>query len=240
MRALCIVMIVVCLAGLVPAKCQAEVQVWDAWVYHWVRIWLYNEWGYPAGFADVYNTPCDVVANPVECSESDYYAYWPDRFRFTFDGRNLSVNRTSIWTVGGSSCTASSLLLSGSWAVFGTVTDSILTPDPYATLVGGAVQWAANTPIGYTANLLLGYSFEGDGAPMYQRQPSYNYPPQQGTTLMIRTYSPRMGYDYPDSYAFRNHIFTATYIPEPSAILALLCGVGGLAMRFRWPGNRGG
>lgn len=221
------------LTACVSAECAAELQSWDAWVYSWVRVYRYNEWGYPISYYDIYNSPADAGGNPVECSESDYYTYYPDRFRFTFDGTSLTVNRFGISTVGGSSSTASELILSGRWAVFGWVDDNILTPDPYASLVDGRVHWAPNTPVGYTANLLLGYRFEGDGAPMYQQHPSYIYPLQQGTTLMIRTFSPRMGYDYPDRYSFKSHVFTATYVPEPEALAGVMSGITLLAARRR-------
>lgn len=229
MRTSIFLLLAVLLAILLPVGSPADVQVWDVWVYGWVRVngYTYNEYGVPIPYQyDIYNNPHDVSANPIECSEDYYNQHLPDRFRFTFDGARLSLNGSMISTVGGSSQMESDLLLSGSWAVCGSVADGVLTPDPYATFASGQVHWAAGTPIGYTASLLLGYSFQGDGAPMYQQHPTYSHPLQQGTTIMVRTYSPRMGYDYPDSYSSKSHVFTATHVPEPASALVLFCCLG--------------
>jgi len=230
-----------CTALSLPSS--ASVQTWDAWVYEWARVSAYTvtigEFGpvYNWYTYDIYNPNPDTGGNPVECTEEYYYAHFPDRFRFTFDGNSLQLKGTHIQSVGGSSSTACDLLLSGSWAVCGTVAGGILTPDPYATFIGdgngGSIQWAANTPFRHTANLLVGYSFAGDGAATYY--PNFWSPPPppwdsvQGT-LMIRRYSPYMGYGYPDSYTGKTHSFSVTYVPEPGGLLTL--GVGGLGARL--------
>lgn len=211
----------------------AAVQVWDAWVYAHARIYE-TAWidGFPTySWYDIYNDPYDVYANPIECSAEEYYGYFPDRMRFTFDGHNLSILNSCIETVGNSSKRVSYLLLSGSWAVCGTVIDDTLIPDPHATLVGDHIKWGPNTPVGYTANLLLGYSFQGDGAGAYQpNPPGYGIPPVEGT-LVVRTYSPLMPGDYPDSYSVLTHVFTATYVPEPSSVVVVVLGLVSFAAR---------
>lgn len=111
------------------------------------------------------------------------YFYMPDysiSIEFTLsDDDVLTLNRTSICTPwSGSSSECYILHISGNWAVCGSVDGETgdLIPDPYATFeygdtgteVRGKVTWAPDTPPGYTCPLLLGHTFNGDGAASYQ------------------------------------------------------------------------
>jgi hypothetical protein len=182
-----------------------------------------------------------LIGGPAGAEEWVVFGISPDEadgyssITFDFSNNVLSLNTFSIGTAGGSSNESWTLLFSGVWAAMGTVdTANDLTPDPYATFIydgtGGHVHWAADTPEGYTAQLLLGYSFNGDGAPTYSSYYYGDYVPIAGTlVLRDRVFSaPDL-----DQFANTSHTFYAT-VPEPSSLLALVCGLvgmGGLVRR---------
>ena len=160
----------------------------------------------------------------------------PRAIIFTLANDTLSLNTTGISTGGGGSSTRVwELLFSGNWAAFGTIDSSgSLVPDLYATFLydghGGRVQWARNTPFGYTAPLMLGSSFIGDGAATYYDY-SYSEPTGRSTrgTLVLWSSLARRPLE-DDTYTARSHTFyVVSNIPEPSSVLALFCGLVCLA-----------
>ncbi|MEN6521726.1 MAG: PEP-CTERM sorting domain-containing protein [Armatimonadota bacterium] len=160
--------------------------------------------------------------------------YCPRDLTFTFSGGRLSLNSTATSTGGGGSSTHTwQLLFSGNWAVAGTIdeTGSIIR-DPYATFIydkhGGYINWASDTPSGYTTQLLLGYRFDGDWAETYQ---NYEYEQPFGEpvtgTLVLWDYLVRCPLEN-DIYTPQNHEFSVTAVPEPSSIGILGFAVWGL------------
>ena len=166
----------------------------------------------------------------------------PSDITFTFENNCLSFNNEFMGTSGGSSHQDWHLLTVGSWAVAGTIGEAeTLMADPYATFVygwhGGHIQWAANTPSGYVAPLLLGYSFDGDGAVSYEGywtdEITYERFPNGMSatgTLVIQEYT-RSTQEY--AYTNLSHTFYASYVPEPSSFIALACGLAGLGGLIR-------
>ncbi|MEN6372374.1 MAG: PEP-CTERM sorting domain-containing protein [Armatimonadota bacterium] len=160
--------------------------------------------------------------------------YCPRDLTFTFSDGRLSLNSRATSTGGGGSSThAWQLLFSGSWAATGTIDNSgSLVRDPYATFnydgYGGHIDWASDTPSGYTAQLLIGYRFNGDGAATYQNyegeQPVGE--PVMGTLVLWDYLALRPLED--DLYTLQNHAFTVTAIPEPSSLPALGIVLSGL------------
>lgn len=160
---------------------------------------------------------------------------------FIFDGTYLTLNTNYIETYDMvATILETTLIASGNWAVCGSVRNGEWTPDPYATFViegnGGHIEWAFNTPAGYITDLLLGASFIGNGAARYDwTMPAYGYPVWQSgsvTATLIRDYR-HDGFWPSECYAIVqpvSHTFVATYpVPEPSSILALICGLGSIA-----------
>lgn len=216
-----------------PARVSAE--SWDAFVYPWVRLWAPIP---PGGYTDVHNSGPNygISGNPIE----GYNGVYPqDRFTFNFDGRYLSVLGGSLTTVGGSSSITVGLLLSGNWAVCGSVADNIWTPDPYASLVDYNVMWASNTPYGYSTSLLIGYNFAGNDAATYDDYLGFSHHPVTGTAVL--SYYPTSSggsNNWRHYYTLSTHSFALTYnpVPEPASILGLLTGlvgIGGMAIRGR-------
>lgn len=163
---------------------------------------------------------------------------YPSEIAFTLHNGMLSLNSDTIATVGGSSSTTWKLLFSGNWAVSGTVDESgSYAPDPYAKFVasgqGGHIEWAENTPIGYSAPLIVGASFAGDGASSYTSQ--WGRPISDVTaTLALNSHPTFWGPEY-NLYDSVGHTFYAAYaqgaapVPEPTGMLTLLTGAVSLA-----------
>ncbi|MBI2844407.1 MAG: hypothetical protein HYX78_13500 [Armatimonadetes bacterium] len=166
----------------------------------------------------------------------------PRNIVFTFENNVLSLNTEAVSVgSGGSSTQVWQLLNSGSWAAIGSVDGSgDLVADPYASFVtngfGGYVEWSPDTPTGYTAPLLLGHSFNGNGAATYQ---SYSFGEPVGEpvsgTLTLWSYLPRRELE-DDTYTPVGHTFYASNVagsvpavPEPLGIVALISGLVGLA-----------
>jgi hypothetical protein len=172
----------------------------------------------------------------------DWVGDWvqPRDIIFTFENDTLSLNTEAISTEGGSSCEVWQLKFSGNWAACGTIDGAgNLLSDPYATFVyearGGHIQWAPNTPSGYTAPLMLGFSFSGDGAATYEDYGVFNYetgqyePTGRTTTgTLVQRHYLALRSDEMDIYDPLTHTFQATPVPEPPSILALMCGFVGL------------
>lgn len=170
---------------------------------------------------------------------------YPSEIAFTLHNGMLSLNSSTIATVGGSSSTTWKLLFSGNWAVCGTVDESgSYARDPYATFVasgqGGHIEWAGNTPLGYSAPLMVGASFAGAGASNYTCQ--WGRPINDVTaTLALNRHPTFWGPEY-NLYDSVEHTFYASYaqgaspVPEPMGLLTLLTGavsLGGFAHRTR-------
>jgi hypothetical protein len=184
-------------------------------------------------------------------------AWLPSTITLQLSGSNLLLNNTLIWQPGGSSAWNRRIRLSGVWGACGTVdANGSLVADPYATFVIlanetpppslpdwndplpawvdtwyclGYVQWAPDTPEGYTAPLVLGADFAGNGASAYHYEDDWVTSDAVGTSALQDTYGYGHGcYGVVQYYAL-SHTFSATHAPEPSSMLALLAGVGGLA-----------
>lgn len=153
----------------------------------------------------------------------------PADITFTFKNNHLTLNNSAVHTPAGSSYQGWFVHLMGQWAVMGTIDQSgDLLPDPYATFdnQGWRIQWSPNTPTGYVAPLLLGYSFNGDGADNYEGywldEGTYERHPngQSATgTLVLKEYT-----YYPREYAYTklsNTFYTTNPVPEPSSLAAL-------------------
>jgi hypothetical protein len=156
----------------------------------------------------------------------------PRSIAFTFENDILSLDNTAVSVGDGGSSTESwTLLLSGNWAVLGTIDSGNLIADPYATFNyqgnGGYITWALNTPVGYNASLLLGASFSGDLAPTYHDYQLYEPTGSSTTGTMALWHSLDRRPQENDYYIGLSHTFTATHVPEPSSILALLIGLNG-------------
>lgn len=169
----------------------------------------------------------------------------PQSMIFTFNDNVLSLNVHYL----GSHTTRGSddyaIHFSGDWAVCGFVDGGgALHRDPYATFVynanrdGGYVQWSSDRPVGSGTNLLLGYSFTGNGSATYQGWHD-DYMDQRtwlnpvSGTLVLEDHSASFyPFSYEDlSYAAIQHNFA---VSEPSSILALISGLPGLlAMKKR-------
>lgn len=154
-----LLVIIVALLG-TASPGTADSVTWDAFVYHWTRVYTGHD------LQDIYNCPADEFnsGNPVEVYlDSGDRLEDKDRFRFTFDGSALSVNRGYIRTVGFSSSVTFDLVLDPGWAVCANVVDGAVVADPYASFTEsgfgtGSIRWADNTPSGYTTGLLLGHN----------------------------------------------------------------------------------
>ena len=185
-------------------------------------------------------------------------SWLPSTMTLQLSGSNLLLNNTLIWQPGGSSAWNRTIRLSGAWGACGTVdANGSLVADPYATFVIlanetpppslpdqndyplsawvdtwsrlGYVQWAPDTPVGYTAPLVLGAGFAGNEATAYHYEDDYIYSDAIGTFVLQDTYAYGHGcYGVAQYYAL-SHTLSATHVPEPSSMLALLAGVGGLA-----------
>ncbi|MDI7277469.1 MAG: hypothetical protein QME94_15940, partial [Anaerolineae bacterium] len=95
---------------------------------------------------------------------------------------------------------------------------------------GGRVQWAPNAPFGYIAPLMLGNPFIGDGAATYYDY-SYSEPTGRSTrgTLVLWSSLARRPLE-DDTYTAKSHTFyVVSNVPEPSGVLAIFCGLVGLA-----------
>ena len=164
----------------------------------------------------------------------------PRDITFTLDSDILSLNTQAIGTDSGSSSVAWKLMFSGDWAVFGSVDPSgALTRDPYASFnydgLGGSISWATNTPDGYTAPLLFGYDFTGNGATTYSEYAGGEPSGVETTgTLVLKEYLPMRSHEQ-DIYTAQSHdlnsgnIVYVSNVPEPPALVAMLCGIVGLA-----------
>lgn len=158
----------------------------------------------------------------------------PTAMIYTLENDLLTLNTNSITAESGSSTKSWTLLLSGTWAAFGTVDSSgVLTPDPYATFVpdgyNGFVRWVANTPSGYTAPLLLGWRFVGHGAATYEEYVDYQPDGVLTTgTIVLWSHLPLRPHEQ-DIYTAESGVLTATNVPEPGGFLALMTGFVGLA-----------
>lgn len=153
---------------------------------------------------------------------------------FTFENNTLALNTEAIATWPGSSCEVWQVIFSGNWAVCGTVDGSgNLISDTYATFDingnGGHINWAQNTPSGYVAPLLIGYSFTGDGSVTYTNRIYDNVIDTTNGTVVLRNYL-AMRLDEQDFYTHLDHAFYATYptVPEPGSIITLMSGLIGL------------
>jgi hypothetical protein len=148
---------------------------------------------------------------------------------FTLDKNILSLNTPGLTERAGSSAENYELLFSGTWAACGTVDGSRnFVPDPYAKFVmdgyGGSVVWADGTPKGYSAPLMLGCSFKGDGAAEYQNALGYEPADKVKGTLVVWDSLPM----FPGAREVYNpvdHTFKVVHsvpAPEPSGIAAVL------------------
>lgn len=150
----------------------AHTESWAVFTYDWVRVYFAADYSYRDYSLGGYGG-----ANPIE-----YMTYEsPDgfvlpstwgRMVFTLQGDALFLSGGYLKTAGFSSAEVFEVLLSGDWAVCGSVTDSLWTPDPYAQFIAtgfgyGHISWAPGTPLGYTTQLLLGYDFQGNDAATY-------------------------------------------------------------------------
>lgn len=181
-----------------------------------------------------------VVQTLVNVDQQDHETF--QSMTFSFDNTHLTLNTSYLrtWVANTLNTTTYSLTLipSGNWAVCGSVSNGVLTPDPYATFVpsgnGGYVHWVPGAPSGYQAHLLLGAAFAGNAAATYDWTLShYNDVLQSGsvTATLIRDYRTDGFWAYQCSadVAPISHDFVVNSpVPEPSSILALLCGIGGL------------
>lgn len=166
--------------------------------------------------------------NPVEWGPTD--------ITFTFEDNQLSLNTHAVQTVGGSSAIRWELMFSGEWAVCGSIVDNQLIRDPYATFIpsdnhNGSVQWAENTPVGYSTHLLLGADFEGCGKRSYT--PLYGGirgAPISGTLVLME--APAFRADYYYKYWKEAEGFAAyapsMAVPEASSLALALPGILGL------------
>lgn len=160
--------------------------------------------------------------------------YCPRDLTFSFTDGRLSLNsRATSIGGGGSSTHVWELVFSGNWAAVGTIDESgNLVRDPYATFVqegyGGYIDWASDTPYGYTAPLLLGCLFNKDGAMTYRNfadgKPVGD--PITGT-LVLWDHLALRPLEY-DTYIRQSHEFSATFVPEPSSMATLSLAVSGL------------
>jgi hypothetical protein len=196
-----------------------------------------------------------ILCQPSLAATQDWYvaSTMDGPIAFILDGEYVYLN--SQQTEYGS--TTYSLGVGGTWGVCGTVSGGVLTPDPYAqfeilrntaggntgwpwvlNITGtppmGRVHWLPGVPVGYTTNLLLGYSFAGDGAPTHTYQPTPLEPwgpmtEVTGTLVLFGTYM----YGQTGDGTAVSHSFSVTYVPEPTSLLALLSGCGVLALRRR-------
>lgn len=172
----------------------------------------------------------------------------PSHMSFTFDNNLLSLNSSSIRTVGGSSAMTWNLLFSGNWAVCGTIDEfGAYVPDVYASFEadaqGGYVRWAGNTPDGYQTRLLVGMPFEGNNATAYTSQ--WGSPiGEVRASLALNTHPTIWGSNY-NLYESVSYSFTAAYtpitaatpVPEPTGLISLLAGAVSM-MGFRAKRNR--
>lgn len=160
----------------------------------------------------------------------------PRQIIYTLDNYQLILDPDSVHTVGGSSAYHWNLGFSGQWAVLGSISSSIFTPDPYASFIQtgmgeGYVSWDSSTPLGHTTSLILGGSFYGDGAATYQEQSTFPADTVTGTLVLHRTF---LG-GYGNEYELRSGGFSVTYqvVPEPSSLLIFLAGLPGFRVLLR-------
>ncbi len=199
-----------CMVILLPSSaCQAE--QWILWDYYAE----YPPWGH---------------GNPLLSGA-------PSQFICTFENNTVWFNATQSATEGYSSRSNWELKISGTWGVCGQVVNNVLVPDPYASFVidgptSGHVAWQPDTPAGYTAPLLLGWFFEGCGAPTYTPMQYGNTLPTVTANIALETYAHLAPANLYDLYRAKSHTFQAVMpVPEPSAIIALLIGLGALVGR---------
>ncbi len=160
---------------------------------------------------------------------------------FSLDNGRLSLNSSTITTVGGSSSMTYSLQLSGLWAVCGTMDEEgSFTADPYATFLqdelGGTVNWSINTPSIWTTNLVLGGSFPDGGASYCGNWWGTGLPSVDGTMVIEKRqtmYQSNVTYQRLDGHAFAissgpTVSFTPP-VPEPSSIVGLALAIGTVA-----------
>lgn len=196
------------------------------------------------------------------CSAQAYGDTWTvvngfQDITFTFADGALSLNRTNTGGPLPGGAVEADLDFSGEWAVCGNVDGGNLVRDNYATFAatetgGGHIVWAANTPAGYSTNLLLGADFAGSGAQTYRgtyytvmwgpNGPVFQqnqYAPVTRTLALCEVCPGPMGMGGPmnTQYVAQEHSFTATYaVPEPSAAVSILMGIvgfSGLVLRKR-------
>lgn len=159
-----------------------------------------------------------VVTSPVNPSVS---------IVFTFVNDRLTLNTMGIGWGGPPGYVSYGYTLGfmsdyGPWAACGDYQpDGTLIADPYAvwvrdvfTLPRGHIEWGPGTPYGYQATLNLGRPLSPSSLVL-----SYSEVYEGGG----------MYWEITDLY----HTFTATYVPEPSSLLALAAGMGALGAAAR-------
>jgi len=181
----------------------------------------------------------------------------PTSITLRLDGNQLLLNNLSIQQSGGSSGWQRTLLLTGVWGVCGAVGPTgILVPDPYATFViladqpppstpadieyplpawvdnwfcMGYVQWASETPEGYSTSLMIGADFAGNGAAAYHYEDALSVSDAVGTAVLDDSYAYIHGSYGVHEYTALCYSFTATHTPEPATLVAVIVGFGWLA-----------
>lgn len=132
---------------------------------------------------------------------------------FTFEDQSLNLSSTTSTVDYGYYVGHWTLWMTSGWAAcYHDDGNGVLSPDRFAAFVddldgNGHIAWSADTPMGYTTDLLLGYN----------------------NSMLLHGYFDQMDRGEPwSSDTYPQHTFVATYIPEPSSLFALLCGISGL------------